>query len=98
MKEIRTIQIVPQNWRARERERERERETARNAGKLFPPVPPPTALPLPDRFLGHALVLAYVSTFMRCGIPSSANFLCLYSARSAKHQFLRPNELVRRFL
>ena len=25
--------------------------------------------------------------FMCCRVPSSANFLCLYSARSAKHQF-----------
>ena len=45
--------------------------TTRNAGKLFPPVPPPTggnlirqwgrpALLLPDRFLGHALVLEFL--------------------------------------
>ena len=46
-------------------------QTTRNAGKLFPPLPPPTggnlirqlgrpALPLPDRFLGHALVLEFL--------------------------------------
>ena len=45
--------------------------TTRNAGKLFPPVPPPKggnlirqlcrpALPLPDWFLGHALVLEFL--------------------------------------